>query len=105
MRLPAVSLRTRIVAAIVGVTTTATAIMAYSAYQVQANEAVGRFAWSAVRNTAADRKVLLEFTQPGPVGWLGEAPAGSAPTRTGRWCSTGPAVPSKSGRPPPGTKG
>ncbi|MEV6830801.1 HAMP domain-containing sensor histidine kinase [Amycolatopsis sp. NPDC051102] len=74
MRLPAISLRTRIVAAIVGVTTTATAVMAYSAYQVQANEAVGRFAWSAVRNTAADRKVLLEFTQEEPAGWLGDVP-------------------------------
>ncbi|MEV4056368.1 HAMP domain-containing sensor histidine kinase [Amycolatopsis sp. NPDC049688] len=74
MKLPAVSLRTRIVAAIVAVTTTATAVMAYSAYQVQANEAVGRFAWSAVRNAAADRKVFLEFAPPEPAGWLGGIP-------------------------------
>ncbi|MEV6447258.1 HAMP domain-containing sensor histidine kinase [Amycolatopsis sp. NPDC051716] len=73
MRLPAVSLRTRIVAAIVGVTTTATAVMAYSAYQVQADEALGRFAWSSVRNTAADRQVLQEFSKVGSAGWLGRA--------------------------------
>jgi two-component system sensor histidine kinase MtrB len=71
VKLPAVSLRTRIVAAIVAVTTTATAVMAYSAYQVQADEAVGRFAWSAVGNTAADRKIFLEFAPDEPVGWLG----------------------------------
>ncbi|MFB9690015.1 sensor histidine kinase [Amycolatopsis plumensis] len=62
MRLPAVSLRTRIVAAIVGVTTTATAVMAYSAYQVQADEALGRFAFSSVRNAAADRKAIVAFS-------------------------------------------
>ncbi|EOD69040.1 sensor histidine kinase [Amycolatopsis vancoresmycina] len=74
MKLPAVSLRTRIVAAIVAVTTTATAVMAYTAYQVQADEAVGRFAWSAVRNTAADRKVFLEFAGPESADRLGPDP-------------------------------
>lgn len=74
MRLPDVSLRTRIVAAIVGVTTTATAVMAYSAYQVQANEALGRFAFSAVRNADADRQVIQEFSKVGTDGWLDDAP-------------------------------
>ncbi|MEU7788053.1 HAMP domain-containing sensor histidine kinase [Amycolatopsis sp. NPDC049159] len=70
MKLPAVSLRTRIVAAIVGVTTTATAVMAYSAYQVQADEALGRFAVSAVAGAAADRQLLQEFSKVGTDGWL-----------------------------------
>ncbi|UOX89436.1 HAMP domain-containing histidine kinase [Amycolatopsis sp. FBCC-B4732] len=70
MKLPAVSLRTRIVAAIVGVTTTATAVMAYSAYQVQADEALGRFAVSAVASSGADRQLLQEFSKVGTEGWL-----------------------------------
>ncbi|MFF1611327.1 sensor histidine kinase [Amycolatopsis sp. NPDC058278] len=70
MRLPAISLRTRIVAAIVGVTTTATAVMAYSAYQVQADEALSRFAVSAVANSGADRQILLQFSKVGSAGWL-----------------------------------
>ncbi len=74
MRLPAVSLRTRIVAAIVGVTTTATVVMAYSAYQVQADEALGRFAWSATASSAADRQILQEFSKVGTDGWLDDVP-------------------------------
>ena len=38
-----VGLRTRVVASVVLVTTSATAIMAYAAYQVQAQDAVDRF--------------------------------------------------------------
>jgi two-component system sensor histidine kinase MtrB len=79
VRLPAVSLRTRIVAAIVGVTTTATAVMAYSAYQVQADEALGRFAVSAVANSAADRQLLQEFSKVGSEGWLDEIRIGIDP--------------------------
>jgi two-component system sensor histidine kinase MtrB len=74
VRLPAVSLRTRIVAAIVGVTTTATAVMAFSAYQVQADEALARFARSSVSNSAADRKVIQEYSKVGSEGWLDDAP-------------------------------
>ncbi|MGW3964795.1 sensor histidine kinase [Amycolatopsis sp. NPDC005003] len=79
MRLPAISLRTRIAAAIVGVTTTATAVMAYSAYQVQADEAQGRFAWSAVRNVAADRRILEEYSKVGTAGWLDDVTARLGP--------------------------
>ncbi|MFJ1761597.1 sensor histidine kinase [Amycolatopsis sp. NPDC088138] len=55
-------------------TTTATAVMAYAAYQLQADEAVGRFAGSAVATSAADRQVVEEFSQVGSAGWLDELP-------------------------------
>ncbi|RSM48319.1 sensor histidine kinase [Amycolatopsis balhimycina DSM 5908] len=54
MRLPAVSLRTRIVAAIVGVTTTATAVMAYFAYQVQSDDVVWAFTIAAESRMITD---------------------------------------------------
>ncbi len=66
-------------AAIVGVTTTATAVMAYAAYQVQADEALGRFAVSAVANSGADRQLLVEFSKVGTEGWLDRIRIGSDP--------------------------
>ncbi|KDN16496.1 sensor histidine kinase [Amycolatopsis rifamycinica] len=86
MRLPAVSLRTRIVAAIVGVTTTATAVMAYFAYRVQSEDVVQAFtiaATSRVDDNAIDLQKDIDRTRPEvsadalrweqrslPVGWL-----------------------------------
>ncbi|MEU4252382.1 HAMP domain-containing protein [Amycolatopsis sp. NPDC026612] len=86
MRLPAVSLRTRIVAAIVGMTTTATAVMAYFAYQVQSGDVVQAFTISAESRMVTDaidlqREVyrvrpeeragaILRMLKERPVGWL-----------------------------------
>ncbi|WP_103338804.1 sensor histidine kinase [Amycolatopsis sp. CA-126428] len=86
MRLPAISLRTRIVAAIVGVTTTATAVMAFFAYQVQAEGAVQAFTISAHSRMISDNidlqkkldvarpeervHLILDDLRSLPVGWL-----------------------------------
>ncbi|WP_410645149.1 ATP-binding protein [Amycolatopsis sp. lyj-346] len=86
MRLPAVSLRTRIVAAIVGMTTTATAVMAFFAYQVQSQDAVQAFTIAAQSRMISDnlelqKKIdrarpeeraglILAELQFLPVGWL-----------------------------------
>ncbi|MGW4063730.1 sensor histidine kinase [Amycolatopsis sp. NPDC004747] len=86
MRLPAVSLRTRIVAAIVGVTTTATAVVAFFAYQVQSEDVVQAFTISAQSRMTSDNIDLqkkLDAARPEdrvglivadlrflPVGWL-----------------------------------
>lgn len=86
MRLPAVSLRTRIVAAIVAATTTATAVMAFFAYQVQSGDTVQAFTISAtsrVVDEGIDLQRELDRARPEeqadalvaklgmlPVGWL-----------------------------------
>ncbi|MGW5722871.1 sensor histidine kinase [Amycolatopsis sp. NPDC003865] len=86
MRLPAVSLRTRIVAAIVGVTTTATAVVAFFAYQVQSEDVVQAFTISAQSRMISDNidvQKKLDAARPEervglivdnlkflPVGWL-----------------------------------
>jgi two-component system sensor histidine kinase MtrB len=86
VRLPAVSLRTRIVAAIVGVTTTATAVMAFFAYQVQSEDTVQAFTISAksrVNDEAIDLQKDIDLPRPEerdnalatrlgwkPIGWL-----------------------------------
>ncbi|OXM62599.1 sensor histidine kinase [Amycolatopsis vastitatis] len=86
MRLPAVSLRTRIVAAIVGVTTTATAVMAFFAYQVQSGDAVQAFTIAVESKMISDNlevqkkvdrarpdqvaDVILYELRLQPVGWL-----------------------------------
>ena len=66
-------LRTRVVAAVVLVTTTATAIMTYSAYQLQVNESLGRFASSAATTFEADFKRLTPVMQSSEAGWLDHA--------------------------------
>ncbi len=86
MRLPAVSLRTRIVAAIVGVTTTATAVMAFFAYQVQSEDTVHAFTISATSRVFDEgielqkeldggrpenwADALLTRLEKLPIGWL-----------------------------------
>ncbi|MEU5264435.1 HAMP domain-containing sensor histidine kinase [Amycolatopsis sp. NPDC021455] len=86
MRLPAVSLRTRIVAAIVGVTTTATAVMAFFAYRVQSEDVVNAFTIAAESRMVTDTidmqkevdrvrpeeraNAILDKLRLQPVGWL-----------------------------------
>ena len=53
-----VGLRTRVVASVVLVTTSATAIMAYAAYQVQAQDAVDRFTTASSYAVAVDSQPL-----------------------------------------------
>lgn len=60
-------LRARVVAAVVLVTTTATAVMAYAAYQLQASDSVERYSTAAM----AEMSSLWSRTSP----WVDQAPA------------------------------